>query len=106
MTQHALAKAMGVSQQTVSHWERDLARPNPDKLALLLTTLGVVDEGLVNESFHGLYRVTTFEFFDDVMQQVAARLGPEVTEYGKKLARLPPEDRRTVEALIDRLLGE
>lgn len=41
LSQHALARLMGVSQQTLSKWERGLLEPSSDMQIRLAAVLGV-----------------------------------------------------------------
>lgn len=44
-----LARAIGVSRQTVSNWERGVYTPSSDNIFALADTLGVTPETLMKE---------------------------------------------------------
>jgi transcriptional regulator with XRE-family HTH domain len=93
LTQHELARAVGVPQTTIAHWEWSASPPRADVLPRLATALGVSVEDILAAAQPA---------------RLAPRPGPvsEVQRAFERVRGLPRTQQRkiveTVHALIDR----
>lgn len=98
LTQDDLADALGITQQTISEWERGRAAPHFKRSATVDKALrlpeGTLARALQQEA--GLDRPPTPD--GDEAPQIAALSG--------KLSRLNDRDRKYVEDLVERFLAE
>lgn len=97
LSQVELADVLGVTQQTVSDWERGKARPAGSRALDLDAALKLEPQTVL----HALYaeeQHDTTESASDAERQPAALSG--------KIGQLSDDDRRYVEGLVDRLLSQ
>lgn len=90
--QEQVAMALEVKQSTVSRWAAGAMVPDDDRIGALAELFGVSEDQVA------------------VLLSRARRAKKEPVEpepaFQSKLTRLTPEQRKEIEAMVDRLLGE
>jgi transcriptional regulator with XRE-family HTH domain len=123
ISQRELAHRVGVSQQTVSDWERGRALPEMHRIPLLAEVLGTDAETMAANVYPGVdgtnpildEAVIRHRVASDVARKVVEQarelfgadfmaLDEEVIPLAGRIGRLAPEDRKVVADLVDRLL--
>jgi transcriptional regulator with XRE-family HTH domain len=103
LTQAELARRTGMGQATISRWIFSPGRPNPEKLKLLATSLGVDYSELLTIAGYG-------EPASDVAEALASirpdmdKIAVELAEMLAESSALSGEDRAFLRHTVDRLI--
>lgn len=92
LTQSELADRLGISSKTVSSWEVNRTEPKMGMVEKVCAVLGCKKTDIIVESIY---------LTDEDMKK-----SQRLAAYAEKFVKLSPENRKTVEIMIDALLEQ
>lgn len=103
LSQAELARRTGVGQATISRWIFSPGRPNPEKLRLLATTLGVDYAELMTIAGHGAPSEEITEALSGLRPDMD-KLAVELSSMLMPASPLSDEDRAFLRHTVDRII--
>jgi len=102
VSQHDLARHLGVKDKTVLAWEQDMAEPRANKLQMMSGVLNVSMRWLLTGEGVGLAEPDTVELPGDIKELLAdmREVSSQVSQLGQRLGRIEKRLRAAMKEQI------